>query len=190
MKPLRFLFLLLALAACKEEALQDVQPVAMTPTAIGHFCQMNLLEHDGPKAQIHLEGLPGAPLFFSQVRDAVAYTRLPEQTHRILAVWVNDMGAPGADWADPGAENWIALDAAHLVIGSRRIGGMGAPELVPFADRTEAARFVEAHGGTLTEIDKVPDAAVIAPVAIETEEEDDDAEFDRRLQSLSTRTKG
>ena len=67
---------LLALAACKEEVVQTTDPVGLTAESIGHFCQMNLLEHPGPKAQVHLEGLPGAPLFFSQVRDAVAYARL------------------------------------------------------------------------------------------------------------------
>lgn len=184
------LMFLLALAACKDDVQQQiVDPVALTPEATGHFCQMNLLEHEGPKAQIHLEGLPGAPLFFSQVRDAVAYMRLPEQTHRILAVWVNDMGAPGADWADPGAENWIALDSAQFVIGSRRDGGMGAPEIVPFADTAAAQAFMAANGGTLVALDDIPDSALIAPVQIGDDTEDD-ADFDRRLQSLSNRNEG
>ena len=104
----RALALILLLAACREEVAQITDPVALTPETVGHVCQMNLLEHEGPKGQVHLEGLPGAPLFFSQVRDVVAYLRLPEQTHRILAVWVNDMGAPGATWESPGATNWIA----------------------------------------------------------------------------------
>jgi copper chaperone NosL len=181
--------LLLSLAACKEEVTQAVDPVALSPEAVGHFCQMNILEHDGPKAQIHLEGLPGAPLFFSQVRDAVAYTRLPEQTHRILAVWVNDMGAPGAAWTDPGAGNWIALDVAHLVVGSTRDGGMGAPELVPFSTARDARAFAEAYGGEVMEVAAVPDSAVIAPVEFDGER-DDDGEFDRRLRALSERQDG
>jgi nitrous oxide reductase accessory protein NosL len=32
----------------------------MTEEAVGHFCQMELLEHPGPKAQAHLDGLPMA----------------------------------------------------------------------------------------------------------------------------------
>ena len=63
---------LLALAACKEEQAALPLPVAMSGDALGFYCQMNLGEHDGPKAQVHLAGTP-APLFFSQVRHAIAY---------------------------------------------------------------------------------------------------------------------
>ncbi len=183
----RALLLVLLLAACKEETAQSVDPVALTAEAVGHYCQMNLLEHDGPKAQIHLAGLPGAPLFFSQVRDAVAYARLPEQSHPILAIWVNDMGAPGATWADPGPANWIDAKAAHFVVGSARAGGMGAPELVPFADPDAAAAFAAAHGGAVLGLSAIPDAAVIAPVVLQSE---DEADYESRLRALTQRTKG
>ena len=116
MKPaLAALLLVAALAGCREEAVPRPDPVAMTEEAIGHFCQMNLLEHPGPKAQVHLEGMPGTPLFFSQVRDAVAFRLLPEQQGEITAIYVSDMAK--APWADPGATNWIAAedgDAAKL----------------------------------------------------------------------------
>ncbi|MCW8842159.1 MAG: nitrous oxide reductase accessory protein NosL, partial [Rhodobacteraceae bacterium] len=91
---MRYALLTLAmvtLVACKEEVVQDTSAIPLTEEAVGHYCQMNLLEHDGPKAQAHLQGLPGAPLFFSQVRDAVAYIRMPEQSHAIMTIWVNDM---------------------------------------------------------------------------------------------------
>ncbi|MBV2361585.1 nitrous oxide reductase accessory protein NosL [Thalassococcus sp. CAU 1522] len=188
MRPI-FLLLVLGLAACREEIAQAVDPVALTPDAVGHFCQMNLTEHEGPKAQVHLEGLPGAPLFFSQVRDAVAYTRLPEQTHTILAVWVNDMGAAGAQWSEPGATNWIALEDAHLVVGSTRDGGMGAPELVPFSDPAAAEAFRADNGGTVMRVAQIPDEAVMAPVSDGAEAEDD-SDFKRRLKALSERSGG
>jgi copper chaperone NosL len=152
-----------ALAACQEEVVQNTDPVAMTADALDHYCQMSLMEHDGPKGQIHLEGLPGAPLFFSQVRDAVAYMRLPEQSHVILAVYVSDMGAPGATWADPGATNWIDATTAHYVIGADVEGGMGAPEVVPFADMAAAETFALQHGGSIVSLDAIPDALVIPP---------------------------
>ncbi len=98
--------------------------VALDERAVGHFCRIELPEHDGPKAQVHLGGLPGAPLFFSQTRGAVAYSRMPEQSHEILAIWLNDISASGA---------------AHDVVGARVTGGMGAPEIVPVADRADAA---------------------------------------------------
>lgn len=183
----RVLFLALALAACQEDVVQATDPVALTADSVGHFCQMALLEHEGPKGQIHLEGLPGAPLFFSQVRDAVAYTRLPEQSHPILAIWVNDMGAEGATWANPGATNWIDANAAHFVIGSDVIGGMGAAEVVPFAELSKAEAFVHDHGGTISSLKGIPDSAVLTPVASGDE---DDAEFSNRLKALSQKSGG
>ncbi len=183
----RALLFALVLSACQEEVAQNTDPVALTPETIGHFCQMNLLEHEGPKAQIHLEGLPGAPLYFSQVRDAVAYLRLPEQSHVILAVWVSNMGAPGATWADPGATNWIAATAAHYVVGANVEGGMGAPELVPFADLAAAQAFVSQHGGSITGLAAIPDDAVIAPDITSAQDED---EFARRLRALSAERGG
>lgn len=183
----RALLFALLLAACQEELVQSTDPVALTPESVGHFCQMNLLEHEGPKAQIHLEGLPGAPLFFSQVRDAVTYMRLPEQSHPILAVWVSDMGAPGATWADPGAENWIDATTAHYVVGADVEGGMGAPELVPFADLVAAQAFTADHGGSIMDLAAIPDAAIIAPDTRAPEDEDD---YARRLRALSEKAGG
>lgn len=183
----RALCLLIALAACKEEVAQSTDPVVLSAESVGHFCQMNLLEHDGPKAQVHLEGLPGTPLFFSQVRDAVAYARLPEQSHPILAIWVNDMGAEGASWTEPGATNWIDAATAHYVVGSAREGGMGAPELVPFAQPDAARDFAANHGGEVLQLDAIPDSAVIAPVA---QADDNDLDFQRRLHALSQQAGG
>lgn len=187
MKPALLLVLVLGLAACRDETAQAVDPLPLTEQSVGYFCQMNLVEHDGPKGQIHLDGLPGAPLFFSQVRDAVAYLRLPEQSHRVLAVWVNDMGAPDATWQNPGRMNWIDASTAYFVVGSSQAGGMGAPELVPFS-RIEAARaFAADFGGEVMTLDAIPDEAVLAPESGET---GDDPEFDRRLRALSQKTGG
>ena len=155
----------LALAACKEELAERPDPVPMTAEAVGHYCQMNLLEHPGPKAQVHLEGLPD-PLFFSQVRDAIAYQRMPEQSHAITAIYVSDMGA-APSWEHPGAQNWTAAEKAVYVIGATIVGGMGAPELVPFTDRAAAQTFVVEHGGEILTLDAVPDDAVLAPVEFE-----------------------
>lgn len=183
----RALLFALLLAACREDAVQATDPVALTADSVGYFCQMTLLEHEGPKAQVHLEGLPGTPLFFSQVRDAVTYARLPEQSHPILAIWVNDMGAAGATWDEPGAENWIDAKTAHFVVGSGLAGGMGAPEFVPFSRLEDAAEFARTNGGTVMGLDAIPDSALIAPEAEATAE---DSDFTRRLKALSDRAGG
>lgn len=184
------LLMCLALAACQEDAAQDVSPVALNPQAVGHYCQMELLEHEGPKGQAHLAGLPGAPLFFSQVRDAVAYMRMPEQSHAVLAVWVNDMGAAGATWANPGVDNWIKAQEATYVVGAAVKGGMGAPELVPFSDPARARAFADANGGKVMSLAEIPDDAVLAPVDQDVDANQSDTEFEQRLRALSRKTGG
>lgn len=188
------LTLMLLVSACKEEVTQDVTPVALGPDTTGYFCQMTLPEHPGPKGQVHLEGLPGAPLFFSQVRDTIAYQRMPEQTHRILAIYVNDMGAPGATWDSPGETNWIAAEDAFFVLGSDMAGGMGAAEIVPFADRAKAEDFATRHGGAVMRLGDIPDSAVAPPdtatPAGPGAPAETDSQFQDRLRALSGRKPG
>lgn len=179
---------MLALAACRQEVAQDTTPREMNAETLGHYCQMNLLEHPGPKAQVHLEGMPGAPLFFSQVRDAIAYARAPEQMAPILAIYVNDMGAGGANWEEPGQGNWVDAETAFYVIGSAREGGMGAPETVPFASRKAADAFAMAEGGRVLTLAQISDDMVLAPVETggpDAVADDDDTEFLGRLRALT-----
>ena len=81
----------------------------------------------------------------------------------ITAVYVSDMGA-ALSWVEPGPGNWIAADGALFVTGARVAGGMGAPELVPFATPEAAARFIARHGGQALPLNDIPDAAVLGPV--------------------------
>lgn len=138
------LCLVLLLAACREEAALPL-PVALTEESAGYYCQMLLLEHEGPKGQVHLQGMP-APLYFSQVSDTLAYLAMPEQSHAVTVAYVQDM--TGATWAAPGA--WIDARQAFYVTGSQARGGMGAPEAVPFATRAAAEGFAREQGGVVT----------------------------------------
>ena len=184
-KPMKFMLLalLLTLGACTKEAAQDTAPQEITAETLGYYCQMNLLEHPGPKAQVHLKGMP-APLFFSQVRDAIAYMRAPEQVAPILAIYVNDMGGDGATWGKPGDGNWIDAKTAFFVVGSGREGGMGAPEAVPFASQAAAEAFARTEGGQVLELSAISDDMVLSPVdqAPATEMQDDDLQ--NRLRAL------
>jgi len=185
-----FVAALTLLSACKEEVAQNTAPQDMTPETLGHYCQMNLLEHPGPKAQVFLEG-NAAPLFFSQVRDAIAYVRGPEQVAPIIAVYVNDMGRPGAAWDRPGDGNWIVADKAFYVLGSARSGGMGAPEAVPFSTRERAEDFVRAEGGRVLTLADITNDMVLAPVDAGADQgNDDDADFDGRLRALPNKAGG
>lgn len=178
---------LMALTACKEEQAAVPQPVAMTGDALGFYCQMAMTEHDGPKGQIHLAGAP-APLFFAQVRDAIAYQRMPEQSDEILAIYVSDMSrAPS--WQDPGADNWIPAADAYYVLGSDAVGGMGADEVVPFSVRADAEAFAGKRGGRVVRLADIPDKAVLAPVADHGADPDEENYLDR-LKAASHKGNG
>lgn len=156
---------LVVLAGCQEQVSETLPPpIAMTEEAVGYFCQMNILEHPGPKAQIHLDGLP-YPLFFSQVRDGIAYDRMPEQNYKIRVIYVTDM-SKSADWNNVGRENWIAATSAHFVVGSNMAGGMGSPELVPFSNPDDAQKFAEQHGGQVVRLADIDDATVLDNAAL------------------------
>lgn len=174
---------LIVLAACKPDAVEAPPPVAMTEAAVGHYCQMNVLEHPGPKGQVHLKDV-AEPLFFSQASDVIAYLRMPEQSHAIAAAYVSDMSrAP--DWDHPGAENWLLVKDAFFVVGSDREGGMGAPEVVPFSARADADAFTAQHGGDVMQLDDIPDAAVLAPIAPGSDETADEGDYAARLRALT-----
>jgi copper chaperone NosL len=164
-------------------------PIAMTEEAVGYFCQMNILQHPGPKAQIHLDGLP-YPLFFSQVRDGIAYERMPEQNYKINAIYVTDM-SKAPDWDNVGRENWIPASSAHFVVGSNKAGGMGSPELVPFSNPDDAQKFVQQHGGQIVRLEDIEDATVLNNAALnppympnEIADTPDEDDYRDRLEKL------
>jgi copper chaperone NosL len=146
----------LALAGCNDRNTAEAPPPpqALTASAIGHYCGMNVLEHTGPKGQIILASRK-EPVWFSSARDAISFTMLPEEPKDIRAIYVSDMGkAPS--WEEPGETNWIDARQASFVIGSRRKGGMGAEEAVPFSDTGAAEKFAVENGGRVVAFGEVP----------------------------------
>lgn len=162
---------LLLLSACQEEKAEIPGPVPLTGEALSHFCRMQVIDHGGPKAQIHLKGY-FYPIFFAQVRDGLAYLKGPERTAPVVAVYVSDIGA-APSWADPGAENWIVAETAYFVVGADVTGGMGAPEIAPFLTRQAADSFAREKGGTVMALDEIPDDAVLSPIEINVQEGND-----------------
>jgi len=144
-----------AASGCREqESLPPPPPQRLTANSAGHFCGMSLAEHPGPKGQILLRDR-GDAVWFSSARDAFAFTMLAEESKTVRAIYVSDMGkAPS--WEHPGDDNWIDAHRAWFVIGSRKQGGMGAPETVPFADLGAAEKFMRANGGSIAAFDDVP----------------------------------
>ena len=149
------LLLSMMISGCGEQRSQaPAEPQKLTSDAVGHYCGMTLAEHAGPKGQIIL-GSGKNPVWFSSARDAFSFTMLAEESKDVRAIYVSDM-AKAPSWSDPGAENWIDAHQALFVIGSRKQGGMGAPETVPFSDRTAAEKFVAEHGGKIVAFHEVP----------------------------------
>lgn len=134
-------------------------PFALTRDAMGVFCGMNLTEHPGPKGQIITAGRID-PFWFTSVRDTVAFTLMPDQPRDIRAIYVSDM-ARATSWEDPGATNWIDARKAFFVIESRKQGGMGAAEAVPFGNRAAADRFVADNGGRVVTLAEIPGPYVL-----------------------------
>lgn len=153
------LFTAVALTACGEERKAEApSPAMLTRAAVGYYDQMTVLDHEGPKAQIFVEARP-IPFWFSSVRDAVVFTMLPEEPKDIRAIYVSDM-ARARTWADPG-ETWVEARAAHFVVGSVRMGGMGKPEPVPFSTAEAAEAFAREHGGQVVPFTSIPRGSIL-----------------------------
>lgn len=151
----------IALGACfDKQAARIPPPQKMTEGSIGHYCGMNLTEHPGPKGQIFAASLI-EPVWFSSVRDTIAFTMLPDEPKDILAIYVSDMGK-AKSWDQPGADNWVEARKALFVIGSRVKGGMGGDEAVPFSDRALAEKFAAENGGRIVALADVPRDYVLA----------------------------
>ncbi len=152
------------LTACGEAERQVVAPKAapITRDAVGRYCQMIVADHHGPKAQIFLDD-GSAPIWFSSVRDGIAFTRLPEEPKNISAFYVNDMSDTA--WEQPDDSTWIAAEGAWFVLDSSRSGGMGAPEAVPFASAPAAEAFAANYGGEVVRLADIPHDYVLGEIA-------------------------
>jgi len=155
----------LALAGCNAEKTAEAPPPPheMTDAAIGRYCGMNVLEHSGPKGQIILASRKN-PVWFSSARDAISFTLLPEEPKDIRAIYVSDM-AKAPDWDKPGANNWVDAKQASFVIGSRKQGGMGGDEAVPFSSKDAADKFAAENGGRVVAFAAVPKDYVLGGTA-------------------------
>jgi len=149
------LFLLIfTLTACQEEV-KTPDPVPLTRAAEGFYCNMIVIDHPGPKAQVFEKGRDAA-IWFTSVRDALAYDILPGEAQHVLAIYVHDMGR--ADSWDKPQDNgiWIRAKDAFYVIDSKKRGGMGAKETIPFGDRARAGEFVAKFGGRIVIYKEIP----------------------------------
>ena len=122
---------------------------------------MTVVYHKGPKGQIILSD--NKVLWFTSVRDTIAFTLSPEEPKNIAAIYVNDMTS--AEWDNPGADNWIDAKKSWYVLGSSKVGGMDAPEAVPFLTKTSANLFSKKEGGTVYSFMDIPKSYIQNTVA-------------------------
>ncbi|MCG8505264.1 MAG: nitrous oxide reductase accessory protein NosL [Sphingomonadales bacterium] len=160
MRWIGLVLLLTVLTAGCDARQAEAPPPPQEPTreALGYFCGMIVVDHQGPKGQVHLKGRE-EPIWFTSVRDAIAFTMLPEESKAIAAIYVTDVGR--ADWDAPEPGTWTDARTAYYVIGSGRIGGMGAPEAVPFAARAAAEALAAAEGGSVVAFGDIPADAIL-----------------------------
>ncbi len=160
MKGLLLLIAALLSACGSQERGGPPPPRELTSDAIGYFCHMIVVNHKGPKGHIFLTDRE-EPFWFTSVRDTLAFTRLPGEPKNISAIYVTDAG--NASWDRPEPGTWIDATTAWYVVGSDRVGGMGAPEVVPFKDRDVAETFTDEYGGQVFDYAALPPDAVLDP---------------------------
>ena len=148
MKKLILLLSIILLASCggDDTPKEKPKPIALTPDDVGYYMQMIVADHAGPKAQLWLDD-KSKPIWFVDVRDAINFTRTPEEADNISVIYAHDM-AKNPDYRNV-KDIWVELDKAVFVIKSRKKGGMGMPETIPFSDKTIAEEFIKANGGEL-----------------------------------------
>ncbi len=148
MRILTAFMILLLLSGCQQEDVKIPDPQQLTRDAAGHYCNMIVIDHPGPKAQVFEKNNPQA-IWFTSVRDALAYNILPGEAQEILAIYVHDMGR-ATSWDKPQDHGiWIRAKDAFYVIESLKRGGMGAKETIPFGKKAAANDFIRKFGGRL-----------------------------------------
>lgn len=169
------LLLAATLTACGEqESVEAPPPVEVVGEVTGYYCGMLLVEHGGPKGQIHLKSRD-EPVWFSSVRDTVAFTLLEEEPKDIVAIYVNDMGR-ATSWEQPEPGTWIEAGAAWFVVESRRMGGMGLPEAVPFGTEAAAEAFAAENGGRVVRLADISEDYVLGTPELPAPEAETEAD--------------
>jgi copper chaperone NosL len=153
--------LFLMLGACSGDEVNETMPdpVALTGDDLGYFCGMTVNQHNGPKGQIFLKGQKD-PIWFVSVRDALAFTKLPDEAYKVKAIYLTDMGK-AITWDHPGDKSWFKADGALFVSGSSKKGGMGGGELIPFSSQAAADAFMDKFGGVIIKYKDVTDDMVL-----------------------------
>lgn len=151
--------MILAGCSAQNEPAVMPDPWPITADAVGHYCAMDLIEHDGPKGQIFIRGRSD-PLWFSTIRQVLAYTIMPDSPRGLDAIYVTDMGIV-KNMRQPEQESWMDARKAYFVTESKLPGGMGGEDPLPFGDRAKADEFAAEYGGTVLTFDEIPEDYIL-----------------------------
>lgn len=152
---------MLVLSGCDNSTPKMIySPQAVTRDDIGYYCNMIVEDHSGPKGQILLTDTEKA-IWFTSVRDAVAFNLLPEEPKNIGAFFVTAMDE--AEWGHPEKQHssWINAQSAFYVIKSSQQGSMGQMEAIPFKQKQFANDFVQKHGGEIVSYSEIPNNYIL-----------------------------
>ena len=155
------LFFFIMLCACGQDKtpIATLEPALLTANDVGRFCGMLVTEHDGPKGQVFLKNT-AQPLWFVSARDSLAFSRMPDEQFKVSVIYVSDMGK-AESWEQPGDHAWVKAQDAYFVEGSKRPGGMGMAEWVPFSEKIKAEQFISEYGGKIVRIDAIETDALL-----------------------------
>jgi copper chaperone NosL len=150
------LLLILVLTACNNSSTQKTYtPHTVTRDDIGYYCNMIVEDHAGPKGQILLTNTEKA-IWFTSIRDAIAFAMLPDEPKNIASFFVTAMDETEWDHPEKQTSSWIYAQSAWYVINSEQRGGMGQREVIPFKQQQSASDFVETHGGEIVSYIEIP----------------------------------
>lgn len=127
----------------------DVKKHSFTPVAFDahdrcSLCGMVISHYEGPKAELFIKGAEDTAVKFCSGRDAFTFALQPENSRRLLAFFIHDMGA--TSWAKPEDKALMDATKAHYVYGHDIPGVMGN-EPAAFSSADSARAFVQKHGG-------------------------------------------
>jgi copper chaperone NosL len=153
----------LLLGGCSGEA----EPIASGPDKMSradncHICGMIVLDQQGPKGQVRLQG-GGKPAYFCSTSDLMAFLFQPDSPAIVREAWVHNMH--NANWQSPENHSHAYIDAfsAYYVVDHSRRGAMGHT-LAPFAEQAQAEAFIADYGGRILRYQDI-DVDLIASMA-------------------------
>lgn len=141
--------LFLLLAGCNQAAPRAAVPIEPNSETASAVDGMILNHYPGPKAQIHYA--EGKPEFFSDLIEMFTMVLVPEQKRPIVGIFVQDMGH--TSWEHP-VGHWIDAKTAVYVVGSTKMGSMGAT-FGSFSSTQDAAIFAQKEGGDILRFEQI-----------------------------------